>query len=92
MSEIYKIIALAVIVGLSVAFFVLFANKTSLRYFMRDYLGLKGINLIAKMLDCDLCLCFWLSFIVSLILGLTYLEPCTIVIPILSTPIARFLL
>ena len=92
MSAIYSIIALTILVGLSVAFIVLLANKTEVRYKIRDQLDSQDIRLIAKMFDCDFCFCFWLSVFISIIIIIIFNEYYFIFIPIFSTPIARFLL
>lgn len=92
MSEIYKVICFAIIVALTVAFFVLFFTKTNIRSNLRDYYDSAGPKLIADMLDCDFCLCFWLSVIISIFFGLILLDLTFIAIPFLATPIARFLI
>lgn len=86
MPTLYQII----MVALAVAFIVLLLTKTGWRYELRDWFDLKGISLIAKMLDCDFCLCFWASVLLTAFIA--FKEPSLIVIPIYSTPIARFLL
>ena len=86
MPTLYQIILIA----LATAFIVLLLNKTERRYKLRDWFDLKGINLVAKMLDCDFCLCFWVS--VALTIFAAAKDPTLIFIPIYSTPIARFLL
>lgn len=92
MSEVYQIIALAILISLIVAFIVLFLNKTTIRYKLRDYADLYKVSLIAKMLDCDFCLCFWLAVVLSIFVFLLFGNLLFLFIPILSTPISRFLL
>lgn len=77
-------------VALGAAFIILFLNKTNWRYKLRDWFDRMQSPLIAKMLDCDFCLCFWVSVLLTAFVA--YKDPTLIFIPIYSTPIARFLL
>ena len=78
MSEIYKI----VMVALSAAFTILVFTKTGLRDKLRDAFDVKCIAFMAKMIDCDLCISG------AILTG----DITLLVIPIFSTPITRFLL
>lgn len=92
MPALYKIIGFAILVATFTAFIVLLAIKTNVRYNIRDYFDKKKIILIAQMLDCDFCLCFWITVILSIILSLGFMDFNFIVIPFISTPLARYLL
>lgn len=91
MSEIYKVISSTEIIALFVAFFVLLFTKTNIRSALINYCDNTKLKLLADMLDCDFCLCFWLSAIISIFFGLITLDLTFIAIPFLATPIARFL-
>lgn len=79
-----------VIVALIAAFTILFISRIGLR----DFIILHSPKLISELFSCDFCLCFWVSVLISIILFL-YQSPhdiLFILIPICSTPIARYLL
>lgn len=90
MSEIYKIAVLAFLVSLLAAFIILTGNKTYLRYKLRDKCDIWHMSLIAKMLDCDFCLSFWLSVLIAIALAVLSHEYYLFVLPFLSTPLARY--
>lgn len=91
MPEIYKIIVIAFVLSLAVAFIILFGNKTELRYKLRDIFDREGVSLIAKMLDCDFCLSFWLLVLATMIFGVISGEGlCLLLIPFIATPLTRF--
>lgn len=91
MSTIYQIIAYAILTGLFIAFIVLLLNKT-IRYDLRDFCDKYKISLIAKMLDCDFCLSFWLSLAFCIAISITSSDYLFLFIPFFSTPITRFML
>ena len=88
MSEIHKIILVALIV----AFAILVLTKTGLRDKTRDAFDLKGIKFMADMIDCDLCLSFWLSVCTCIPTAIYSGDISWIYVPVFSTPITRFLL
>lgn len=88
MSEIHKIILTALIV----AFAILVLTKTGLRDKARDAFDLKGIKFMAEMIDCDLCLSFWVSMCACISAAIYSGDISWIYIPVFSTPITRFLL
>lgn len=88
MSEIYKII----MVALAAAFTILVLTKTGLRDKTRDAFDIKRIVFMAKMIDCDFCLSFWLSLSICVSAAISTGDNTWLVIPIFSTPITRFLL
>ena len=88
MSEIHKIILAALIV----AFAILVLTKTGLRDKTRDAFDLKGIKFMADMIDCDLCLSFWLSMCTCISTAIYSGDISWIYVPVFSTPITRFLL
>ena len=88
MSEIHKIILTALIV----AFAILVLTKTGLRDKARDAFDLKGIKFMAEMIDCDLCLSFWLSVCTCISTAIYSGDISWIYVPVFSTPITRFLL
>lgn len=88
MSEIYNLIAWAIIIALTSAFFILFIGKIG----TRDFIIEQGPKLLSEMFSCDFCLSFWVSLILAIILALLTLSPELLVVPFISTPITRFLL
>ena len=92
MSEIYKMIAIAVIVALITTFIVLFITKVEIRDMLRNYLDKKRVPILPNLLDCDFCLCFWIAFIINIAFFIAGYSNHLLIIPILSTPISRFLL
>lgn len=91
MPEIYKIIAIAFTLSLLTAFIILVGSKTGIRYKLRDFLDRESITSIAKMLDCDFCLSFWLLVFITMIYGVIFGEgPYLLVVPFIATPLTRF--
>lgn len=86
MPEIYQIIY----ISLASAFFILVATKTGFREATRDKCDYAGIDIIAKMLECDLCISFWTSLVICLVFLPRDLS--LLIIPIFSTPITRMLI
>lgn len=86
MSVLHQII----IVALITTFIVLLISKIGLR----DFIIMRSPKLISKLFSCDFCLCFWTSVLISAILFLQQspYDALFILIPICSTPIARYLL
>ncbi len=88
MPTLYQIILIA----LFSAFVELFMSKSGFRYWLRDQCDNIDFTLIAKMLDCDFCLGFWLSVIISIAMVLITLDPSYFCVPVFATPIIRFLI
>lgn len=87
MPTLYQIILIA----LFSAFIELFMSKSGFRYWLRDQCDYTGFTIVAKMLDCDFCLGFWLSVIISIAVVLITLDPSYIYVPVFAIPIIRFL-
>lgn len=90
MSTVYfiAIIFQALYIALIAAFGILLIGKLG----VRDKIILRAPKLISKLFDCDFCLSFWSSVILAIILALFSNEPIFFIIPIISTPIIRFLI
>lgn len=88
MPTLYQIILIA----LFSTFVELFMSKSGFRYLLRDQCDDIDFALIAKMLDCDFCLGFWLSVIISIVMVLITLDPSYFYVPVFATPIIRFLI
>lgn len=88
MPTIYQII----IAALTTAFIILFANKSEIRIKLRDWCDIKKLSLIAKMLDCDFCLSFWMNLLFAIVCTFISCDASWLFIPIFSTPLTRFLL
>lgn len=74
--------------ALVATFIILLIGKLGIR----DYIIERAPKLISKMFSCDFCLSFWTSAILAVILALFFREVMFLFIPILSTPITRFLI
>ena len=88
MPTLYQI----VLIALFSAFIELYMSKSCFRYWLRDQCDYMGFTFVAKMLDCDFCLGFWLSVIISIAMVLITLDPSYIYVPVFATPIIRFLI
>lgn len=77
-----------VIVSLIAAFLILLITKIGIR----DYVIENAPSIISKLFNCDFCLSFWVSMLVSIIGGFIVKEPGLIIVPIFSTPITRTLI
>ena len=84
MSILYQIIIIALIT----AFVVLFIEKIGLR----DVIIMYSPKLVSKLFSCDFCLCFWVSLTLTFIARFIVGWPFVLILPICSTPIARYLL
>lgn len=78
-------------IALFSAFIILTLSKMGIRYWLRDQCDEIGFTLIAKMLDCDFCLSFWLSLLISVAMVYITLDPSWFFIPVFATPIIRFI-
>lgn len=88
MPTIYQI----VIIALIAAFLVLFTVKTNIRYNLRDFCDYNRLHIIAKMLDCDFCFCFWTNLIIAIFFAVITQDFNWLYVPIYATPITRFLI
>lgn len=77
-----------VIVALIAAFTVLLISKIGLR----DFIIIKGPKKVSQLFSCDFCLCFWVGLTITLIAHFIVDWPYTLILPVCSTPIARYLL
>lgn len=88
-----------IIITLLAAFIILWSMKTEYRYLVRDKFDElsckkknKAYQLIAKMLDCDFCLSFWVSLILAMYMFIITFDYSWLAVPFLSTPLIRFIL
>lgn len=88
MSAVHFMICIAIIVACISAFGILLIGKLGIR----DEIITKAPKLISQLFDCDFCLSFWMSLILAIILAIFFEEIIILFIPILSTPITRFLI
>ena len=76
------------IIALISAFIILLITKIGLRDFVIE----RGPKLISRMFNCDFCLSFWASVLVTAGMVLATKDLSLAVIPMLSTPITRILI
>jgi len=88
MPTLYQIIMIA----LACAFIELTISKTGWRYMLRDWFDIKGLDILTKMLECDFCLGFWLSVLISVVAVLVVHDPAYFLVPVFAAPITRFLI
>lgn len=81
-------ICIAIIVACASSFGILLIGKLGIR----DEIITKAPKLISQLFGCDFCLSFWISLILAIILAIFFEEIIILFIPILSTPITRFLI
>lgn len=74
------------ILSLAVSFIFLLLDKVGLKEYMQIY----GSRFIHKLSNCNFCICFWLSVIISIIfyIFVSRNNEC-ILYPFLITPLAR---
>lgn len=82
------IIEVALMIALWVTFILLFAHKIG----VIEWLQVHGGSFISKMAQCDFCLSWWLSLLLSLVLLGFIGDLHLLVVPFLATPIARKML
>lgn len=87
---IYFVMMLWVLV--CIAFASAFAILLLGKWGVRDVVAAKAPKLISELFSCDLCLSFWVSCILAIILAIFFREISILFIPILSTPITRLLI
>ena len=78
----------AIILGIVIAFIVSFLTISGIRNYLIEHCK---ITMLAKLLSCDFCLSFWLAVIVCFALAVQTRQFNIIFLPIVSTPISRFL-
>lgn len=90
MSTVYFITLLSALIyiALAAAFVILLIGKLGIR----DNIIAKAPKLISQLFDCDFCLSFWTSLILTVILAIFFREMNILFIPIISTPITRILI
>ena len=77
-----------IIISLTAAFVILFITKIGIR----NWLAERSPKLIYEMLNCDFCLSFWVGLAITLIVIAIGADWYYIFLPVLTTPITRFLL
>ena len=77
-----------IIIALMTAFIVLLIGKLGIR----DYIIIRGPKKVSQLFSCDFCLCFWVGLTITLLAHFIVAWPYTLILPICSTPIARYLL
>lgn len=88
MKEILLTLIIAsVFVACIVAFTLLLMNKLGII----EYLQVHGDEIISKMAHCKFCMSFWLSVLYMMVIVAFTDDVEMMVIPIISTPIARML-
>ena len=88
MRTIFWIIEVSFLVACMVTFLLLLAHKVGLV----EYLQVHGDKIISKMAQCDFCMSWWLSVIMMVAVVWVTADIHLMIIPLLSTSIARMML
>jgi len=88
MREIFWILEVSFLVSCCVTFLLLLAHKVGLV----EYLQVHGDKIISKMAQCDFCMSFWLSVLMMVAVVWITADVRLMIIPLVSTPIARRML
>lgn len=88
MRTIFWIIEVSFLVACMVTFLLLLAHKVGLV----EYLQVHGDKIMSKMAQCDFCMSWWLSVIMMVAVVWVTADIHLMIIPFLSTPIARRML
>ena len=75
-------------VALVAAFAILFLKKIGLV----EYMQIHGTKYVSELFSCDFCMSFWAGVLICLILSCAFNDLRMMFLPILTTPITRFLL
>lgn len=89
MSTLINLLVISAAVALAVAFVILFIGKSGMRDFLMER---ARYRFIYDLLDCDFCLSFWLSLIISVVLSFIFANEAMLIIPLFSTALARYIL
>lgn len=83
-----------IITALLSAFTVIVADKTEIRYKLRDLCCISRIRVprLVKMLECDFCFGFWIAVIISVILAILTNDVNWLITPFMSSPLTRFII
>lgn len=85
MKEIEEVIVVAVLVALVAAFVVLLTKKWGIA----EWMQIHGDRYMSQLFSCDLCMSFWASVILTVIIVAVTDQGQLMLVPVLSTPIAR---
>ena len=88
MRMMFWILEVSFFVSCVVAFLLLLAHKVGLV----ETLQVHGSKLISELVHCDFCMSFWLSVFVTLAVVFITGDWWLVVVPLISTPIARRLI
>ena len=76
-----------VLVALAAAFVVLLVKKWG----WAEWMQIHGDKYMSSLFSCDLCMSFWASMFICMVVMLFNNEPLMIAVPMFTTPITRML-
>ena len=76
-----------VLVALAAAFVVLLVKKWG----WAEWMQIHGDKYMASLFSCDLCMSFWASMFICMVVMMFNNEPLMIAVPMFTTPITRML-
>jgi len=78
----------AVVIALVAAFIILLAGKWG----FLEWVQINGNEFFAKLFGCNFCLSFWVGLCLSILFAIATGSPVLLFIPIIQTPLTRFIL
>ena len=76
-----------ILVSLAAAFVVLLVKKWGIA----EWMQIHGDKYMSRLFSCDLCMSFWASMFICMVVMVFNDEPMMIAVPMFSTPITRML-
>ena len=83
-----EILIIAAFIALIAAFILLFANKLG----FIEWLQINGNRFFSEMARCNFCLSFWVGLVLSILFAVYTGNMNILFVPIISTPLTRFLI
>lgn len=83
-----ELLNLAVVIALIAAFVILLAGKWGLL----EWVQIHGNKFFSEMARCNFCLSFWVGLVLSILFAVILGNSIVLLVPIISTPLTRFIL
>lgn len=83
-----ELLNIAVIIALIAAFVILLAGKLGLL----EWVQINGNRFFSEMANCNFCLSFWVGLVLSIFFAFALGNSIILLVPLISTPLTRFML
>lgn len=83
-----RLLEYSVIIALISAFILILLGKWG----VREWIQIHGNKFFSKMADCSFCMGFWISVILSVFFAIITQEVTYLLIPVIASPITRYIL